>query len=195
MSRPDIFLCLPVPLLALALSAAPALCQESNAGADGEATIGRPATAAEISAIDRWISPTGEGLPPGGGSVSEGEDIYLQRCAECHGLEGRGGQYDALVGGRGTLLSESPVRTVESYWPYATTIFDYVRRAMPYDLPGTLSDDQVYAVVAYVLHLAELLDADGRLDAQSLPEVRMPNRDAFLDYSTHADSLDSAGGR
>lgn len=142
--------------------------------------IGRTPTAAEIAAWDQWVAPDGDGLPSGRGSVAEGEVLYAQRCASCHGPRGEGGENTALVGGRGTLDSAAPVKTVESYWPYATTLWDYVHRAMPFDFPGTLTVDQVYALVAYILYLGDIVPHDAVLDAQTLPEVQMPNRDGFI---------------
>lgn len=125
------------------------------------------------------ILPDGTGLPPGSGSARQGEAIFRQHCAACHGLDGRSGANDVLVGGRDTLDTPGPVKTVGSYWSYATTLFDYVRRAMPYPSPGLLSDDEVYAVSAYILHLNELVGRDEVLDARRLSEIRMPNRDGF----------------
>lgn len=142
--------------------------------------IGRTATAAEIAAWDQWVTPDGEGLPPGRGTAGEGEPLYAQLCSTCHGPDGRGGEQAALVGGRGTLASADPVKTVESYWPYATTLWDYIHRAMPFDLPGTLTADQVYSLVAYVLYLGDVVERDEVMDAESLPEVQMPNRDGFI---------------
>lgn len=131
------------------------------------------------------IRPDGQGLPAGRGSVPQGQVVFQQNCAACHGerLEGNltpGVGGDRLIGGRGSLTSRTPVKTVESYWPYATTLFDYVKRAMPFSAPGSLTDDQVYAVVAYILNQANILGPDAVMDAESLPEVRMPNRAAFI---------------
>jgi cytochrome c len=141
--------------------------------------LGTPATPAEIAGWNIDARADGAGLPPGRGSVSEGQAIYASTCAGCHGRGGQGGVADALVGGDGTLATANPVRTVGSYWPYATTLFDYVRRAMPYNAPQSLSADQTYAVVAYVLNLNHILPDGAVLDAQSLPRVRMPNRNGF----------------
>jgi hypothetical protein len=126
--------------------------------------------------------PDGRGLPPGSGNVAEGRGIYAEKCAPCHGtrLEGRPDAGDALVGGRETLTSPAPVKTVESYWPYATTLFDYIKRAMPMDAPGSLSDSDVYAVVALVLSEAGIIREDAAMDAKTLPLVAMPNRQGFL---------------
>ena len=121
----------------------------------------------------------GRGLPAGHGSVRQGQTLFGERCAACHGAQGEGGSADRLVGGQGTLATGKPVRTVGSFWPYATTLFDYIRRAMPYDAPQSLSADETYALSAYVLHLNGILPEDVELDAASLPKVRMPNRDGF----------------
>lgn len=141
--------------------------------------LGRPATPETIAAWDIDVRPDGQGLPPGHGSVRDGAALYTARCAGCHGARGEGAAAEALAGGQGGLASAKPLRTVGSYWPYATTLFDYVRRAMPFDAPQSLSADETYAVSAYVLHLNGLLPEDASLDAASLPKVAMPNRDGF----------------
>jgi cytochrome c len=142
--------------------------------------LGRPATPAEIAAVDISVGPDGDGLPPGSGTPKQGADVYVAKCVACHGPEGANGINDRLVGGRGTLTSPSPVKTVGSYWPHATTIFDYVRRAMPYPAPHSLTDNDAYAVTAYLLHLNGIIGPDDVMDATSLPKVRMPNRDGFV---------------
>jgi cytochrome c len=144
-----------------------------------------PAFGAAISAqeIARWdisIPPSGAGLPQGSGTARQGLQVYEQKCLACHGAKGVGKPADALAGGMGTLASKTPLRTVGSYWPYATTLFDYVRRAMPITNPLSLSDDEVYAVTAYVLYLNGLLGEEAQMNAQSLPQVKMPNRDGFI---------------
>ena len=121
----------------------------------------------------------GSGLPPGSGTAQSGREIYLTQCAACHGADGRL-RGNALVGGQGTLATSSALKTVGSYWPYATTLFDYVKRAMPYGNEKTLSDSQVYAVTAYVLHLNGLLALDVQLSAETLTAVEMPNREGFV---------------
>ena len=141
--------------------------------------IGHQPTAAEIIAWDIDVRADGQGLPKGRGTVDQGRQLFAQRCAACHGADGRGGPADALAGGSGTLTKPNPVRTVGSYWPYATTIFDFVRRAMPFDRPQSLSDDQVYAVTAYLLYLNGIVRQDTELDATSLPAIVMPNCDGF----------------
>ena len=130
------------------------------------------------------VLPDGRGLPPGSGSVEQGKLVYQEQCAACHGDKLQGGAGDRLIGGRGTLVNNdpthAPVKTIESYWPYATTIFDYVKRAMPLATPGSLSDDQAYAVTAYILSEAKIVPPDSVLDAKSLAAVRMPNRGGFI---------------
>ena len=145
--------------------------------------LGRAVTADEIKAWDISIPPSGAGLPPGSGSVQQGAAVYAAKCEACHGANGEGKPVDALVGGQGTLASDNPVRTVGSYWPYATTLFDYVRRAMPTNAPKSLTDSEVYAVSAYVLQLNGIIPRDAVMNAQTLPQVKMPNKDGFIDYS------------
>ncbi len=142
--------------------------------------LGKPPDAALLQAWDIEASPDGAGLPFGSGSVSEGRRIYAARCAACHGHEGQGKPMDRLAGGRGTLASEHPIKTVGSFWPYATTLFDYVRRAMPFDSPQSLSPNEVYAVSAFVLFLNGIVDENAVMDAVTLPAVSMPNRNGFV---------------
>lgn len=141
--------------------------------------LGRTATPEEIAGWDIDVRADGAGLPPGRGSVLEGRRIFEETCAACHGDKGQGKPMDQLVGGAGTLATAKPVKTVGSYWPYATTLFDYVRRAMPLTAPQSLTPDQVYAVSAYVLYLNGIVAESAVLDAASLPEVKMPNRNGF----------------
>jgi cytochrome c len=143
------------------------------------AAHGAPLSAEEVAAIDITVLADGTGLPPGRGNVQEGAAVYAQHCRACHGPQGRGGPNDPLVGGRSSLAGDEPLKTVGSYWPYATTVFDYVRRAMPYQAPGSLAADEVYAVTAYLLFENGIVEADATLDRRSLPEVVMPNRDGF----------------
>jgi len=128
------------------------------------------------------IPPGGDGLPAGQGSVSQGEAVYASQCAACHGDKLQGVKAlgaPALIGGRGTLTTK-PLKTVESYWPYATTLFDYVKRAMPMNAPGSLNNDQVYAVSAYILARAQIVPDQTVLDAKTLPRIQMPNRKGFV---------------
>lgn len=142
--------------------------------------LGVAVSAEEVARWDISIPPSGAGLPKGGGTAREGLQVYEQKCLACHGPKGAGKPADVLVGGVGSLVSKTPLRTVGSYWPYATTLFDYVRRAMPTTNPLSLSDDEVYAVSAYVLYLNGIVGEDVQMNAQSLPQVKMPNRDGFI---------------
>jgi cytochrome c len=142
--------------------------------------FGRPATPQEIAGWDIDISPDGAGLPPGHGDVREGAAIFAEKCAGCHGAHGEGKPMDQLVGGLGTVFDAKPQKTVGSFWPYATTLFDYVRRAMPLDAPQSLTPDQVYALCAYLLYLNRLVAEDSVFDAATLPKIKMPNRDNFV---------------
>ncbi len=142
--------------------------------------IGRTATPQEIAGWDIDVAPDGAGLPPGHGEVDEGRTIYDEKCAACHGAHGEGKPMDRLAGGFGTVFDAKSERTVGSFWPYATTLFDFVRRAMPFDAPQSLTPDQVYAVCAYVLYLNKLVPQDAVLDAQTLPKIEMPNRSHFV---------------
>jgi S-disulfanyl-L-cysteine oxidoreductase SoxD len=152
----------------------------SGAQAQSPYGIGRPATPAEIAGWNIDIGRDGGNLPPGSGSVGHGRDVYAQQCASCHGEKGEGGLGDRLAGGQGTIGTAKPIRTVGSFWPYATTLFDYIRRAMPQNAPQSLSDDDVYAVSAYILNLNGLVAANATLDARSLAAVKMPNRERFV---------------
>lgn len=152
---------------------AAALAQESP-------QLGEALTRAEVEAYDYVVLPDGTGLPAGSGTAREGRELYARHCLACHGEQGRDGINDRLAGGHGTLTGPDPDRTIGSYWPYATTVFDYVRRAMPYQQPGVLDDDEVYAVTAYLLYLNEIVGLEDRLDRATLPEIEMPNRDGFV---------------
>jgi mono/diheme cytochrome c family protein len=142
--------------------------------------MGVAAPADLIALMDKSIPPDGAGLPPGQGTPKQGEAVFAQRCAACHGVRGEGATNDRLVGGQGTLTEEVTQKTVGSFWPYATTLFDYVRRAMPYDAPTSLKDEEVYGVVAYVLFLNGIIKDTDTLNAQTLAQVKMPNRDGFV---------------
>lgn len=147
---------------------------------DDRPKLGVPVDSAEIVDIDFVVMPNGDGLPTGSGNALTGEGVYAANCLACHGSKGEGGISDALVGGHGTMRSDSPVRTVGSFWPYATTLFDYIRRAMPYAEPGSLSNDEVYALTAYLLFLNDIVAEEDIMAAETLPKVRMPNRDNFV---------------
>ena len=141
--------------------------------------LGRALSAEEIAAFDLTILPNGQGLPVGEGSVSTGKAVYLRECMACHGEEGKGGLNNRLAGGVGSIQSASPDVTVGSYWPEATTLFDYIRRAMPYTDSGRLTVDETYAVTAYVLFLSGILESDAALDQENLADVAMPNKAGF----------------
>lgn len=143
--------------------------------------IGRAPSARELRTLDISVAPSGAGLPAGRGTGHEGKALYQALCAACHGVRGEGvGDFAALAGGIGSLATATPVLTVGSYWPYATTLWDYIRRAMPYMAPGMLTPDQVYALTAYVLALNGVISAEAVLTEATLPRVRMPNREGFV---------------
>jgi S-disulfanyl-L-cysteine oxidoreductase SoxD len=141
--------------------------------------FGKPASPAEIAGWDIDVRPDGTGLPKGRGSVEQGQALYDDKCASCHGTFGESNSYLQLAGGVGSLGSDQPIRTTGSKLNYATTLWDYINRAMPFTAPQTLKPDEVYALTAYVLNLNDILPADAVLDQDSLPKVRMPNRDGF----------------
>jgi len=165
---------------------APALCAAvlfvaASAGAADAPRFGQPIAPADLAPWDISVGPDGAGLPPGRGTPKEGEAVFAAKCQACHGEKGAGKPNDTLVGGFGTIASDKPaVKTVGSYWPYAVTLFDYVRRAMPYQDTKSLSNDELYAVSAYILNLNGVIGADDAIDAASLPKVKMPNRDGFI---------------
>jgi cytochrome c len=169
----------------LGLAAAVLLCAAGATASAQKASYGFGARPSQAE-LDRFfaVMPDGRGLPPGSGSVEQGKAVYEQQCASCHGANLQGGIGDKLIGGRGTLVNndptKAPVKTIESYWPYATTIFDYVKRSMPLNAPDSLTNDQVYAVTAYILSEAKIVPTDTVLDPKSLPAVKMPNRDGFI---------------
>jgi S-disulfanyl-L-cysteine oxidoreductase SoxD len=159
-----------------------ALAQEQEPPLFG---IGRAASADEIRALDIDVMPDGTGLPPGRGTVADGAATYAAKCASCHGPSGEGKPFDRLVGlesGRGFAFATDPslVKTIGNYWPYATTLFDYTARTMPFMQPGTLSVNEVYGLVAYLLHLNHIVPAEAVMDRDSLPKVAMPARDRFV---------------
>src|SRR5215831_4915044 len=142
--------------------------------------LGRVATPEEIAGWDISIDPSGAGLPAGSGTARQGAAIFAAKCAGCHGEAGGGKPNDALVGG--SLAATPPVKTVGSYWPYATTLFDYIRRAMPLPESKSLTDDEVYALAAYILAQNKIIGEDDVMDARTLPQVKMPNRDGFVRF-------------
>ena len=150
------------------------MAQSVNHGA------GRPVTADQIRDLSSAIAPDGRGLPEGSGTVAAGREVFAARCVKCHGEKGAGDIGPPLVGGQGTLRTAKPLKTVGSYWPYATTVWDYIHRAMPFDQPGLLKPPEVYAVTAYILNLNGIIGNNDVMDAKSLPKVKMPNRDGFV---------------
>ncbi len=163
----------------LALLSAAALAQgEDRTGYYG---YGKVATPEEIAGWDIDVRPDGTGLPPGSGSVADGEILYEDQCAECHGSFGEGvGRFPVLAGGEGSLRDERPTKTVGSYWAWASTLWDYIHRAMPFTKPESLTDDEVYAVTAYVLYLNDLVDDDFVLDRDNFTTIKMPNQHNFV---------------
>jgi S-disulfanyl-L-cysteine oxidoreductase SoxD len=142
--------------------------------------LGHPAALEEIALWNTDVGPQGEGLPPGRGTVSEGAVVYAAKCSKCHGASGTEGPMDRLVGGRDTLTTSSPLKTIGSYWPYAPTLYDYIHRAMPYDAPQSLTAEEVYAVTAWLLYQNGIVPEDAVMDARTLPAVEMPNRHGFV---------------
>jgi S-disulfanyl-L-cysteine oxidoreductase SoxD len=142
--------------------------------------LGKPITDADIAPWDISIMPDGTGLPSGAGTPAQGAKLYAERCSACHGDNGKGGEHGAAMVGGPARASLDGGKTIKNYWPYATTLFDFVRRAMPYSEPNSLSSDEVYAVTAYILALNELIGQSEPMNAQTLPKVMMPNRDGFI---------------
>ena len=145
--------------------------------------LGKPITEADLQSWDISILPDGRGLPAGNGSPAQGAKIYAEKCAACHGEAGRGGVapfYPALVGGEPLTNGIETPKTIANYYAYATTVFDYIRRAMPYNQPRSLTGDEVYALTAYILSLNKLIGENDVMDAKTLPQVKMPNRDNFI---------------
>ncbi len=180
----------PAPAIAASVALAAALAALAGAVAGSQATgsgypdlfgFGTPVSPAEVEAfnIRPAIPPDGSGLPPGSGTVEQGFEVYQFKCASCHGPEGNDGPYDVLVG-REPLTGENPRKTVGNYWPYATTLFDYIYRAMPFNEPGSLEPDEVYALVAWILYANGIVDEGQVMDEQTLPRVKMPAEGIFV---------------
>jgi cytochrome c len=170
-------------LLVLAGAAVATGCAQSGWAGDERATkygLGRLATEEEIRAWNIDVSSDGSGLPPGQGTVAQGAQVYGAKCAKCHGATGTEGPFDALVGGHGTLKTAKPVKTIGSFWPHATTLYDYINRAMPFDAPQSLTANEIYAVIAWLLHKNGIISAETVIDAKRLPLVVMPNRLGFI---------------
>jgi S-disulfanyl-L-cysteine oxidoreductase SoxD len=164
----------------VAAAAVAALC---GAAAAQSPNLGKPISPEDLATWDISIGPDGAGLPAGSGTPKQGEEVFTMKCQACHNAKGAGQPNDRLVGGQGTLAGDKPaVKTVGSYWPYATTLFDYIRRAMPLPQSKSLSNDEVYAVAAYILNLNGVIGENETLDAKTLPQVKMPNRDGFTPF-------------
>ena len=166
--------------LLLALACLGVACSPSGQDPDAAPGLGLPASNEDVARVFWSIFPDGENLPPGSGTAAEGGILFQLHCQACHGPEGAGSPADRLVGGQGTLGTEEPVKTIGSYWPYATTVFNYIRRAMPYTAPMSLSNDEYYALTAYLLKINEIIPSNQIIDAETLPKVVMPNREGFV---------------
>ena len=165
--------------LASVAAVAPGAAYNLPAAAPGRFAFGAEASQARVALWDIDVKPDGEGLPPGSGTVAEGEAVWTVHCVSCHGATGVEGPYDRLVGTE--PWEEWPAsRTVGNYWPYATTLYDYIRKAMPQLTPGLLTADENYAVIAYLLNLNGIIPADAVMNAETLPAVVMPARDRFV---------------
>ena len=170
----------------LLVVAAPALvvALASTAFAQQGPKLGKPISQEDLASWDISIGPDGAGLPAGSGTVKQGEATFAAKCQACHNEKGAGTPNDRLVGGHGTLAGDKPpIKTVGSYWPYATTLFDYIRRAMPLNESKSLTNDEVYGVVAYLLNLNGVIPDTETINAQTLPKVTMPNRDGFIAFT------------
>ena len=163
-------------LVALAVSTAFAQGPSTTLGA----SLGKPITEADVAAWDISILPDGTGLPPGSGTPAQGAQVFAAKCSVCHGESGKGGVAAALVGGPPLTSGIETAKTIANFWPYATTLFDFTRRAMPWNKPRSLTNDEVYALTAYLLSLNKIVGEQDVMDARTLPKVRMPNRDGFV---------------
>lgn len=161
-----------------------AACAAAFAQAPSYSNLGRTPSKEEIQAWNQSIGPQGKELPPGSGTAKQGEEIYASKCAACHGPAGEGSQLaPRLIGGRGALNTPTPSRTLANYWPFATTVWDYINRAMPPKQEGSLRAGDVYALTAFILYRNDIIPESLMLDAKSLPAVKMPNRDGFVPES------------
>jgi len=167
---------IPVACLALGLTAGAAFADGPN--------LGKPISPADIAGWDISIQPDGTGLPPGAGTPAQGAPIYAEKCAQCHGPDGKGGvagvAASPLVGDAPITDISAAMKRIANFWPYATTLFDYIRRAMPWQQPRSLTDQEVYALTAYILAQNKLIGENDTINAETLPKVRMPNRDGFI---------------
>ena len=160
------------------------LCLVAGAASAEGPNLGKPLDTADIAAWDISVYPDGTGLTPGAGTPAQGARIYAEKCAQCHGADGKGGVAGVAaspLAGVGPIIDISAsMKTIANFWPYATTLFDYIRRAMPWQQPMTLANDEVYALTAYILALNKLIGENDTVNAQTLPNVKMPNRDGFI---------------
>src|SRR5262245_20855529 len=156
------------------------LCAAGLSAQSPKYGVGRAPTDQEIREWGVTVAPDGKGLPEGSGTAKDGSALFALRCAKCHGEKAGGDIGPALAGGRGTLATSKPLKTVGSFWPYATSLWNYVNRAMPFNEPGSLTDSQVYAAVAYLLYLNDIVGENEILNARTLPKIRMPNRNGFV---------------
>ncbi len=147
--------------------------------------LGKPVNHAVVEKWNRDVFPNGEGLPKGTGTAIKGKKIFEQQCLSCHGVEGTGGSADELAGAQHSLTDDPPDKVIGNYWPYATTIFDFIRRSMPLHAPGKLSNDEIYALTAYLLVLNGIIDKDYDINKITLPRVEMPNKDGFINSFKH----------
>lgn len=173
------FLC-PTLLLALALGACTSTGQDPRLATAQSPQLGKKVSEADLKAWDISVHSDGTNLPPGSGTPAQGAKIYAQKCAACHGPNGKGGPNAALVGGAPLTQGINTTKTIANFWPYASTVFDFTRRAMPWAQPRTLTDDEVYALTAYLLALNKLIGENDVMNAETLPKVKMPNRDGFI---------------
>ncbi len=163
-------------------------CLLITAGVQAESAgpeLGRPASAEMIRNWNLNVFPNGGGLPEGRGSVNDGQKVYLQYCQSCHGVDGSGGSAEELAGAQHNLTDNPPDKTIGNYWPYATTLFDFIRRSMPMDRPGILDNNKVYAVSAYLLYLNGIIKKQAVMDADSLAKIVMPNRYGFINFNPY----------
>jgi len=154
----------------------------SHAGDALSPMLGKPLSKATIQQRNFTVFPNGQGLPVGQGSVTAGKKIYTSRCLSCHGFEGSGNSAEELAGALHRLTDNPPDKTIGTYWPYATTLFDFIRRSMPMDSPGSLSTQEIYDVTAYLLFLNKIIDHNQTIDNKSLANIKMPNRNGFINH-------------
>jgi S-disulfanyl-L-cysteine oxidoreductase SoxD len=177
-------------LRSVCIAAAMAMCAcvaaPSTTAADAAPRLGRPLSTQEAARWDLSVFPDGRGLPAGRGTAAQGAPLFVEKCAVCHGPGGRGASAEELAGGTAALTDKSPDKTIGLYWPYATTIFDFTRRAMPMFAPGSLSSDEVYALTAYLLFVNGVIAEADEMNAASLPKVQMPNRNGFVGVDANA---------